>query len=182
MSNQAADNGMPRRKFPIRCIECGKKEVRPAAVRQEVQRNHDGRVYDLIVNELPVTQCASCGETFFTENSDDRIVAALREQLALLTPAQIRVNLTALGISQKDAAQSLGIAPETLSRWLTGTVIQSRAMDNWMRTYFTFPDVREKLNRTTTVPASKAKGKVNSRETTTRRAPRPGATSRRRGG
>jgi DNA-binding transcriptional regulator YiaG len=92
-----------------------------------------------------VTRCKACGEVYFTEESDERIVAALRDHLALLTPAQIRANLETLGLSQKEAAGRLGIAPETLSRWLCGAVIQSRAMDNLLRAFFACPQVREKL-------------------------------------
>src|SRR5207244_376651 len=44
---------------------------------------------------------------------------------------------------QKEAAERLGIAEATLSRWLTDTQIQSRALDNWLRAFFAFPNVRE---------------------------------------
>ena len=37
------------------------------------------------------------------------------------------------------------IAEATLSRWLTETQIQSRALDNLLRVYFAFPDVRSAL-------------------------------------
>ena len=134
-----------RRTYPIRCIECGKKEVRPVTIHQQVQRNHDGRLYDLVIHNLPVTRCNACGNVFYTEESDDRIVAALRDHLGLLTPAQVRANLKELGLSQKDAAERLGIAPETVSRWVCGSVIQSRAMDNLLRMFFASPEVREKL-------------------------------------
>ena len=135
-----------QKKYPIRCIECGKKEVRPAVIRREVEKNHDGRIYLLAIEDLPVTKCGDCGEVFFTTDSDDRIAAALREHLALLTPAQIRENLEALGLTQKDAAERIGVAPETLSRWLSGAMIQSRAMDNLLRSFFGSAEVRENLS------------------------------------
>lgn len=134
-----------RKKYPIRCIDCGKKEVRPGSVSQQVQRNYDGRVYKLLVPDLPVTACNACGNVFFTEESDDRILAALRKHLVLLTPEQIRANIKKLDLSQKDAAQCLGVAPETLSRWLCGAIIQSRAMDNLLRIFFASPEVRQNL-------------------------------------
>ena len=134
-----------RKKYPIRCIECGKKEVRPAMVHQTVQRNHDGRIYDLDVTNLPVTRCEACGEVYFTLDSDDRIIAVLREQLGLLTPEQIRANLEALQLNQKEAAAALGVAAETLSRWLTGGLIQSRAMDNLLRAFFGSAEVQHGL-------------------------------------
>ncbi len=138
-------SGERGKRYPLRCIECGKKEVRPASVDRQVQRNHDGRLYDLTVRDLPVTRCDACGAIFFTEESDDRITAALREHLGLLTPDQIRANLDALHLSQREAAGRLGVAPETLCRWLSGAIIQSRAMDNLLRVFFACPEVREKL-------------------------------------
>jgi putative zinc finger/helix-turn-helix YgiT family protein len=136
-----------RRNYPIRCIECGKKEVRPAVVRRQIKKNHDGRLYDLTIVDLPVTRCDACGEIFFTEESDEGIAAALRTHLALLTPEQIRANLESLAINQKEAAERIGVAAETISRWLSGAMIQSRAMDNLLRAFFACPEVREELNR-----------------------------------
>ena len=83
---------------------------------------------------------------FYTTDSDDRINAALREHLALLSPEQIRSNLQSLGMTQKEAAERLGVAPETMSRWLSGAMIQSRAMDNLMRSFFACAEVRENLS------------------------------------
>src|SRR5512133_3425435 len=89
-SDQKSVRDSERRKgYPIRCIECGKEEVRPASIDERIQRNYDGRLYDLAVQDLPVTRCGACGKVFFTEESDDHIVAKLREQLALLTPGRI---------------------------------------------------------------------------------------------
>ena len=76
---------------------------------------------------------------------DDQINAALRAHLHLLTPADMRAALARIGLTQKDAAERLGIAEETLSRWLNETQIQSRAMDNLLRAFFAFPAVRDAL-------------------------------------
>ena len=136
-----------RKKYPIRCIECGRNEVFPAVIRQTVQRNHDGRIYELVIDDLPVAKCRACGEVTYALDSDDRIVATLREQLCLLTPDQIRANLDVLKLSQKEAAAALGVAAETLSRWVTGGLVQSRAMDNLMRAFFALEDVRNGFMR-----------------------------------
>jgi len=142
--NVARDVGRTK-KYPIHCIECGKQEVRPAVVARNVQKNHDGRVYDLSISGLPVTRCGACGEIFFTADSDERIAAALRDCMGLLTPEQIRGNLEMLKLNQKEAAERLGVAAETMSRWLSGAMIQSRAMDNLLRGFFAYPELREKL-------------------------------------
>jgi len=58
----------------------------------------------------------------------------------------MQASLARLGMSQKEAAGQLGIAEETLSRWLNESQIQSRAIDNLLRLFFTFPVVREALS------------------------------------
>ena len=142
------DNTMerPRRKnYPIHCIECGRKEVYPAVVRETLERNHDGRIYELAIDDLPAAKCRSCGAVSYDLESDDRIVAELRRHLSLLTPERIRANLAALHLTQREAAEGLGIAAETLSRWLSGGLIQSRAMDNLLRAFFGSAAVRSGL-------------------------------------
>lgn len=144
-AQRETDGGKRRKNYPIRCIECGQREVRPDTIHDQVRKNHDGRVYELTVSDLPVTRCGACGQVFYIDESDDRIAAVLRQHLHLLAPARIRAHLQALNLSQKEAAEGLGVAPETLCRWLSGSVIQSRAMDNLLRVFFASPGVREKL-------------------------------------
>lgn len=134
-----------QKSYPSRCIQCGKKRVQPAMIRHEVKKNHDGRAYELVIEQLPVNRCASCSEIYFTNDSDDAISAALRLKLNLLAPEEIRANIESLGIQQKQLADCLGVAPETMSRWINGAMIQSRAMDNLLRAYFGSAEVRTKL-------------------------------------
>jgi DNA-binding transcriptional regulator YiaG len=54
--------------------------------------------------------------------------------------------LDALALLQKEFAERIGVAPETVCRWLRGLQIQSRAMDNLMRVFFQFDDVRTALS------------------------------------
>jgi putative zinc finger/helix-turn-helix YgiT family protein len=133
------------KRFPIRCIECGQQAVYPTTITKNILKKHDGRPYEITVNEMPVTACHACGHVYFSAASDDQINAALRDKLALLSPLQIKANIEALGISQREAARRLGVAAETLSRWISGAIIQSRAMDNLLRAFFACPDLREKL-------------------------------------
>lgn len=134
-----------QKKYPVRCVDCGQKQVRPAVIRHQLQKNHDGRLHDLVIERLPVDRCEACGEIYFNNESDEAISAALRAALRLLTPAEIRANIASLGIQQKRLAECLGVAAETLSRWLNGSMIQTRAMDNLLRAYFGCAEVRAKL-------------------------------------
>jgi putative zinc finger/helix-turn-helix YgiT family protein len=130
------------RPFPWRCRHCGKSQVVMATIRYDAEVRHDGRLYAFTVPDLMLPVCKACGNKVFTEKVDDQINAALRRNLHLLTPEEMRKALERLNMSQKEAAERLGVAEATLSRWLNETQIQSRAMDNLLRVFFAFPQVR----------------------------------------
>ena len=56
--------------------------------------------------------------------------------LGLLSPQEIRKRLDRLGLNQKEFCEQIRIAPESLTRWLGGEYIQSRAYDELMRLFF----------------------------------------------
>jgi putative zinc finger/helix-turn-helix YgiT family protein len=130
---------------------------------------HDGVIYELLVPSLEVPRCQTCGETYTTNAVDEQVSDALRSRLHLLTPAQIRKGIEKLGLKQQTLAERLGVAPETISRWVNGALIQSRAMDNLLRLFFALPEVREALQGASQDPAlgievdQKAKGPYPSR-------------------
>jgi putative zinc finger/helix-turn-helix YgiT family protein len=131
--------------FPWRCLECGKKEVYPAVVSHTSEIRHDGRLYTVKVPKLRVPRCKSCGELVFENEADEQISSALREKLGLLNAEEIRGNRDKLGLSQRELAEHLGVAVETISRWENGVLIPSRAMDRYLRLYFTVPAARSAL-------------------------------------
>src|SRR6266542_1728982 len=131
--------------FPWRCLKCLKRDVYPATVPYTAEVNHDGRLYEVQVPALEIPRCRACGELVFTNRVDEQITDALRAQLRLLTPVQIRASRKALGLLQQELAERLGVAEATISRWETGTLIQSRAMDNVLRAYFALPELRAAL-------------------------------------
>src|SRR6266849_702425 len=118
-----------QRSFPWRCRHCGKTKVVMTTMNYDAEVRHDGRLHTFTVLHLNIPVCAACGEKVFTEKVDDQINAALRSHLQLLTPHEIRKALDRLNMTQKEAAERLGIAEATLSRWVTETQIQSRAME-----------------------------------------------------
>ena len=103
---------------------------------------HDGRLHTFTIADLELPVCGACGERVFTEKVDAQVNDGLRAHLNLLTPAQIRDAIKRVGMSQKDLAKRLGIAEATLSRWVSEVQIQSRSMDNLLRVFFAFPEVR----------------------------------------
>ncbi len=118
-----------------------------STVSYDAEIRHDGRVYVFTIPQLNLPVCQACGEKVFTEKVDDQISAALRAHLCLLTPDEMRAALERLEMTQKEAAERLGVAEATLSHWLNDTQIQSRAMDNLLRVFFAFPQVRAALNK-----------------------------------
>ncbi len=127
---------------------CGQGELLPATISHEAEIKHDGRLYNLQIPGLQVKKCDACGEVFFDATSHGQISQALRGHLNLLSPQQIRDELKALGLMQKTFAERIRVAPETVSRWLSGAFIQSCAMDELMRMFFR----REEENRRNTKP------------------------------
>ncbi len=131
--------------FPRHCPECGKIEVQPATIPYDAEIKHDGRLYAFCIPALRVNKCAACGEILFSNVTDDHISQALREHLNLLSPQEIRDRLAHLGLTQKEFGIRIAVAAETISRWLSGAYIQSRAYDKLMRFFF----AHEEENRRT---------------------------------
>ena len=98
--------------------------------------------HSFTIPELELPICRLCGEPVFTEDADLQIGVALRSYLNLLTPEQMRTAIERVGMTPKEVAERLGIGEEALSGWLEERMIQPRAMDNLLRTFFAFPTVR----------------------------------------
>jgi putative zinc finger/helix-turn-helix YgiT family protein len=146
MSDNISPAGRDR-PFPWRCVECKAKEVFPRATDYTSTVKHDGRAYTIRIPDLAIPTCRTCGQQVFSAAVDDRIIAALRAQLGLLTPEEMQARRGQLGLSQQEMAEQLGVAKETISRWETGAMIQSRAMDNLLRLFFESEEVRGFLER-----------------------------------
>jgi putative zinc finger/helix-turn-helix YgiT family protein len=134
------------RPFPWRCRHCGKQEVVMATTQYNAEVRHDGRLHIFTIPRLELPVCQACGQKVFTEQVDAQVNNALRAHLKLLTPDQIRDGIKRVRLSQKNFAARLGIAAATLSRWLNETQIQSRAMDNLVRAFLAFPQLRTALS------------------------------------
>ncbi len=134
------------RPFPWRCRQCQQVKVIPTRIDYPAEVNYDGRLVSFVAKAIEIPICENCGDKRFTIDVDDQINAALCAHLGLLTPDQIREGIERLGLTQKEVAERLGIAEATISRWVNKYVIQSRAMDNFLRVFFQFPEVRAALS------------------------------------
>jgi putative zinc finger/helix-turn-helix YgiT family protein len=133
------------RPFPWRCSDCFTRTVVPTVIDYTAKVKQDGVVHELHLPGIEVPRCQTCGALTITTAVDELVNDALRSHLRLLTPAQVRKGIEKLGLKQQEFAERLGVAAETISRWVTGALIQSRAMDNLLRVYFGIPEVRVAL-------------------------------------
>ena len=132
--------------YPRRCAVCGEVAVVKCRIQYDAEVRHDGKLHTFSIASLGIDQCERCGEQFFTTSTDEEINLALRSHLGLLAPGEIRAGLDLCGVNQKEFAEHLGIAAETVSRWLSGASIQTRSLDKLMRLYFTMASVRAALS------------------------------------
>lgn len=131
--------------YPWKCAQCRQRTVNPTITDYSATIEHDGRTYEIEVPQLPVARCESCGQVVLDDGANERISDAVRSQLGVLTPAQIRRSRERLGISPAQLANNLGVAEASLSRWEAGAQIQSRALDRLLRLYFGCEQVRTVL-------------------------------------
>jgi putative zinc finger/helix-turn-helix YgiT family protein len=132
--------------YPWKCGTCRERAVSPVTLpNYSTQLDHDGKTYEVIVEDFEVLRCASCGEIEIQDKSSERLDQALRQSAGLLLPKEIRERRTSLGLSQKALAAALKVAESTLSRWETGAQIQQRCMDQFLRVAFDVAEARTYL-------------------------------------
>jgi len=143
--NAVTKSPRPPEPFPWLCPRCGQDQVFPTKIDYQAKMGYEGRLYEFEVSALEVLECRKCGEQLFDLGADAGISTAFRATLGLLQPEQVRAGRKALGLSQKELAAHLGVAEESISRWETGALIQSRVVDRQIRLYFQLPAVRTLL-------------------------------------
>ena len=127
---------MPERRsrpYPWPCFQCLADTVVPTIIDYDARVKHDGAIHELRIEALEVPRCATCGETTITIAADERISAALRLHLGLLTPEEITTGQDDPELDRDALLEHLCVGEETISKWKTGDLIQSKAMDNMLR-------------------------------------------------
>lgn len=147
-----------------RCHVCGQSSRQRVVRPYEYQVSHDGRPPVTIrVPDLEVIACTNPAcrpehpddTTILDDAAAGRLTVETYRQLGLLTPEEIREKRTALGLTQQEMQDAMGLGGNSLSRWESGAVYQSRAMDRFLRVYFASADARRKLaeSASPTIPA-----------------------------
>ena len=82
---------------------------------------------------LPVRHCRECGLEFLDHEAERIKHEALCRHFGVLTPWEIRDIRERSGLNQSAFAKLTGLGSATLSRWETGTMIQTVANDRYLR-------------------------------------------------
>lgn len=92
-----------------------------------------GEEREVVVRGLPVRECSRCGARILGPDAVDRVDAERDRAFHLLSPDEIRALRTRLGLTQAEFARLLGLGAKTLTRWETGHLAPSRAMNGYLR-------------------------------------------------
>lgn len=140
---------------PMLCDECAGPMRRATLPEYSMTMKHDGRSYTVRVENLEVDRCTRCDEIRIDAAAIARLYDALRQQLGLLSPADMKAKRHAIGKRQSEMASELGIAAETISRWESGSILPSRLYNEKLVEYF-----RTHLPGPSTLPALYSVGSV----------------------
>lgn len=132
--------------YPRRCVNCKQKALEPSSIEFRTEVKHENALHEVFVPDLPCEKCTNCGFVLLDEDADARVHEVLRQQLRLLPAATLTNCRNQLKVSQKRLAELCGFAPESVSRWESGT-LQSRSTDRLFRLYFGVPQARQFLER-----------------------------------
>lgn len=105
----------------MKCHECGHEMT---SRRENVKYDFCGLSYVTLVG-VRVDRCAECGASDLVIERplelEDAITSAVLGKTGPLTAEEVRYLRKRLGWSGREAAAQLGVTPETVSRWETGS-------------------------------------------------------------
>lgn len=141
-----------RRQSPNVCFRCGKNDVHV---------EHFGDMLDfkgitLEVHGLAQTRCKACNYIWTTDGQEHDNLKLIRAAYAakrdairttdgLLTGEQIEDVLDLLSLTKADASRLFGGGPNAFSKYISGDVLQSFAMDRLIRLTLAFGDAAKHL-------------------------------------
>jgi DNA-binding transcriptional regulator YiaG len=130
---------MGDRPFPWTCVSCGRNAVVEEKFTHSMTAHHDGKAFELVIDHFTAPRCHECSEIVLDRQANAQIADAIRRHQGLLRPDEIRHKLQQLVMTQKQLADKVNVSPETLSRWMSGAVIQSRNNDRRLREFLQCP-------------------------------------------
>lgn len=135
----------PERMARLKCEACGECVATRVQRDFEERVSHEGR--EPIEIRVQGVDTIVCGNPACPIDHPDRlkllddaatwrITEETARQLGLLTPSQIRAGRERLGLTQQELQELLRLGGNSLSRWESGAVYQSRSMDTLLRLVF----------------------------------------------
>lgn len=138
----------------MRCLECGGEMFRSLDPIQTVFKGDS-----LNIEGVEHWKCELCGELEYDSADLDALDLAenraYRELHKLLSPEDIRSIRKRYKLTQSQFELMLGVAAPTVSRWETGSVVQTKVADNLMRMIGEFPEVAESMAKRVGIDLSK---------------------------
>jgi len=132
---------------------------------------HDGRTCVIRVPDLEIIRCTNpdcrpqqpSDMIILDDAAVRRLDAETYRQLGLLSPQEIRAQRERLGLTQQELQDLLRLGGNSLSRWESGAIYQSRSLDTLLRLAFTLPDALPTLRALPVARAQRdARGEVRS--------------------
>lgn len=127
------------------CPVCGYEGIEKKTIVETFK--YKGKTKEL--KNYVVFECPDCGESFVDKKTMKKAEKILRdfhrEVDGLLTSADIKRIRTSLGFTQKNFGLILGGGEKAFTKYESGTVTQSKPMDNLIRLLDKRPDLIELL-------------------------------------
>src|SRR5579871_3038949 len=117
-----------------RCSICGKGKLRQEIGEFRAQFEDDsGNAREVVVRDIRKSVCDSCGEFVLDEESEDRISAAQRAAMGLLSAKALEAFRESLEKTQEEMSELLGLGKRTWCRWESNDHFQSESFDRYLR-------------------------------------------------
>jgi putative zinc finger/helix-turn-helix YgiT family protein len=117
-----------------RCPACGHNKLRREVGDFASQfEDSAGKVREVVVNGITKDICESCGEFVLSEGDEDKISAAQRAAMGLLSAHDLEAFRKRLGKSQEEMSELLGLGKRTWCRWESNDHFQSESFDRYLR-------------------------------------------------
>ena len=114
------------------CPDCDGREIRVESREQGFQYGRGAEAVE-IKSVLPVYRCVNCGLAWTGAEAEEKRQEAVCHHFNRLTPRQVLSIREELAVSQAEFGRITGFGAASLSRWETGSQLQSASCDRLLR-------------------------------------------------
>lgn len=114
------------------CTSCGTLGVTHSVQTQQFAYA-EGHNEVLLTAQIPVIECAACGEAYTGADAEEIQHEAVCRYLGRMTPAEIRELRRRHTLTQAKLAERTGIGIASIKRWEAGSLIQNASLDAQLR-------------------------------------------------